>query len=68
MVAVAVMDCPTEAEAATLTLNVTLPVPFVITAAEPRNVWPSPFPDPSHEEFEKKSSMNVALAVLLSVP
>src|ERR1700752_979171 len=68
LVAVAVIDWPTEAEApASVTLKVTL-FPTVVTVAEPRNVFPSPLPDVSHDGFAKKSNVNVVLAVLLSVP
>ena len=68
LVAVAVMDSPEEAEAASVTLNAAFPLPFVVAVAEPRNVCPSPLPDASHDELEKKSSVNVVLGLLLSVP
>src|SRR6185295_5439289 len=68
LVAVAVIDCPTDAEAPErVMLNVTL-FPMVVTFAVPRNVRPSPLPDESQDGFEKKSKLNVVLAVLLSVP
>ena len=68
LVAVAVMESPGETEATSVTLNVALPLPFVVAVAEPRNICPSPLPDASHDELEKKSSVKVVLALLLSVP
>ncbi len=45
-----------------------LQVAFVVTTANPRNVWPSPLPRGSQITFEKNSIRKVVLAALLSVP
>ena len=48
--------------------SVPLHVASVVTFVNPRNVWPSPFPEGSHAALENNSTRNVVLAVLSKVP
>ena len=48
--------------------KVALQFPSVVTFVEPRNVWPSPNPDGSHDTLEKNSSRKLVFGTLFSVP
>src|SRR5437764_8674176 len=65
-VAVAVMTWTTESGAGKLKLA--LQPASVVTVIEPMKVCPSPLPEGSQEVLAKNWTVNIVLAVLLSVP
>lgn len=66
-VAVAVITSPADGPTVTK-LNVAFPSPLVVVVIDPRKTAPSPFPLGLQDWLEKNSIVNVAFAVLLSVP
>ena len=65
--AVDVTTWPWPTGAGRWTVNVTL-FPTVLTEADPRKCFPSPWCDGSHAGLEKNNRRNVVLAVLFNVP
>ena len=67
-VAVAVITCPAAVTPGRIARKRTFPPRFVVTAVEPRRVFPSPCPDGSQEAFEKNCNVKVVLGVLFRLP
>src|SRR5262245_12450907 len=62
------MNWPAGTWTGRVTLKLALPLLLAVTVVEPRNVCPSPLPEGSLAVFAKNWRVNVAEALLLSVP
>jgi hypothetical protein len=67
-VAVAVRNCPTLTGGRSLKEKLASPLPSVVTFLVPRNIWPSPYPYPSHALLAKNWTRKVVFGVEFRVP